>query len=184
MRLFYLRFSLLLIGLFVLSWLPAMQAAVVVPFTNGIASLSGWLMQLWDSQVLTQEKLIWNAQNGFAVSIEAGCNGVEASMVLIAAILAYPAHWQQRLIGLGAGLLTVQALNLLRIITLFYLGQWHPKLFEWAHLYLWQALIMLDVLLVFLLWLRWIDPSSAPPGTSSPQDKPRGPAPTDAQARG
>jgi hypothetical protein len=26
--------------------------------------------------------------------------------------------------------------------------------FEWAHLYVWQALIMLDVLVVWLLWVR------------------------------
>jgi hypothetical protein len=26
--------------------------------------------------------------------------------------------------------------------------------FEWAHLYVWQALIMLDVLVVWLVWVR------------------------------
>jgi hypothetical protein len=26
--------------------------------------------------------------------------------------------------------------------------------FEWAHLYVWQALIMLDVLIVWLVWIR------------------------------
>jgi hypothetical protein len=28
--------------------------------------------------------------------------------------------------------------------------------FDWFHLYLWQALIVLDALVVFLLWLRWL----------------------------
>ena len=27
-------------------------------------------------------------------------------------------------------------------------------MFEWAHLYVWQALIMLDVLVVWLIWVR------------------------------
>jgi exosortase/archaeosortase family protein len=54
------------------------------------------------------------------------------------------------------GLLTIQFFNLLRVISLFYLGQWNQVLFEWAHVYLWQALIMLDVLIFFLLWLRWL----------------------------
>jgi exosortase/archaeosortase family protein len=39
-------------------------------------------------------------------------------------------------------------------VSLFYLGQWNREVFEWAHLYAWQALIMLDALIVFLLWLR------------------------------
>ena len=33
-------------------------------------------------------------------------------------------------------------------------GQWNENVFQWAHLYLWQALIMLDVLVVWLLWVR------------------------------
>jgi hypothetical protein len=34
--------------------------------------------------------------------------------------------------------------------------RWSVPAFEFAHLYLWQALIMLDVLLAWLVWLRWI----------------------------
>ena len=34
--------------------------------------------------------------------------------------------------------------------------------FEWAHLYVWQTLIMVDVLVVWLLWLRWIRTADAP----------------------
>ena len=48
--------------------------------------------------------------------------------------------------GIVAGLAAVQALNVVRVVSLFYLGQWDTSAFEWAHLYLWQALIMLDVL--------------------------------------
>ena len=53
-------------------------------------------------------------------------------------------------IGLVAGVVAVQGLNIIRIISLFYLGQWNREVFEWAHLYVWQALIMLDVLVVSL----------------------------------
>lgn len=59
-------------------------------------------------------------------------------------------------------MLAVQGVNLLRIISLFYLGQWRFGVFEFAHLYLWQALIMLDVLVVWLLWERWLPTRAAP----------------------
>ena len=52
--------------------------------------------------------------------------------------------------GLAAGIVAVQGLNVVRVISLFYLGQWNMQVFEWAHLYVWQALIMLDVLVVWL----------------------------------
>jgi exosortase H (IPTLxxWG-CTERM-specific) len=75
-------------------------------------------------------------------------------IVLLAAILAYPAPWKHRLAGLAGGVLAVQLLNIVRIVSLFYIGQWSLPVFEWAHLYAWQALIMLDALIVWLLWLR------------------------------
>jgi exosortase H (IPTLxxWG-CTERM-specific) len=95
-----------------------------------------------------------STSSDFAVSIEAGCNGVEATIVLIAAMLAFPAPWKHKLVGLIAGIVAVQGLNIIRVISLFYLGQWNRDVFEWAHLYVWQALIMLDVLIVWLVWVR------------------------------
>ena len=160
---YLLIFPGLMAVLFVFQLSPWGQAHVVLPFTASIAHLSAWLLQTWDPQVLAHGKIIWNAENQFAVSIEAGCNGVEAGLILISAMLAFPAPWKARLVGILVGNLTVQALNLLRIISLFYLGQWDETLFEWAHLYVWQALIMLDVLVVFLVWLRWLGKQEASP---------------------
>ena len=52
------------------------------------------------------------------------------------------------------GFFAIQGLNIVRIVSLFYLGQWNQVAFEWFHLYLWQALIILDALVVWLVWLR------------------------------
>jgi len=41
-------------------------------------------------------------------------------------------------------------------LLLFYLLQWNPVWFEWVHLYFWQALIMLDGLIVYLFWVRML----------------------------
>ena len=46
-----------------------------------------------------------------------------------------------------------------RQVSLFYLGQWNYDIFEWTHLYLWPVLIMMDVLLVFAIYLRWLSRS-------------------------
>jgi hypothetical protein len=36
------------------------------------------------------------------------------------------------------------------------MGQYSMIWFEWFHLYLWQALIILDAVFVWLIWLRWV----------------------------
>ena len=162
---FFIIFLVIQGVLFTLEMLQPVREVFVIPFTEMIAHISAWIVQLFDSDVISQGILLQDRKTGFAVSIESGCNGIEAALVLIAAVLAYPAPWKHKLIGLIAGLLAIQVLNLVRIISLFYLGQWNQQAFEWAHLYVWQGLIMLDALIVFLIWLKTIpvDPGSAKP---------------------
>jgi len=158
---FLLVFAVLLVGLLAAELTPPLQRAVVEPWTALLARASVALVTLFDSHAAASGKVILSTANGFAISIEAGCNGVEAAIVLISAMLAFPAPWKHRAIGILAGLLAVQLLNVVRVISLFYLGQWSTRAFEWAHLYVWQGLIMLDVLIVWLVWIRTL-PTAAP----------------------
>ena len=151
---FFVLFVVLQAVLFGLELTPWVQTWLVVPWTGLLASISTWLVTVFDPNVMAIGKIMRSTRTEFAVSIEAGCNGVEATIVLVAAILAFPAPWRNKLIGLAAGIVAVQGLNVVRVISLFYLGQWDRQWFEWAHLYIWQALIMLDVLIVWLIWVR------------------------------
>jgi exosortase H (IPTLxxWG-CTERM-specific) len=154
---FLVLFLLIQALLFGAQLTPWGQEYFVIPWTNGLAHFCAQLVAFFDGSAVANGKILRSAANGFAVSIEAGCNGVEATLVLIAAILAFPSDWKQKLWGLALGFVAVQGLNVVRIISLFYLGQWNMTAFEWAHLYIWQALIMLDVLIVWLIWVRRIN---------------------------
>jgi exosortase H (IPTLxxWG-CTERM-specific) len=164
---FLLLFVVLLATLLAAELTPPVQQILVIPWTEGLARLSAGLITLFDPAVVSSGKVLQSTANGFAVSIEAGCNGIESAIVLIAAMLAFPAPWKHRAIGIVAGLLAVQALNVVRVVSLFYLGQWSLEAFEFSHLYLWQALIMLDVLVVWLLWIR-ATPMTAPRPVAAP----------------
>ena len=77
-------------------------------------------------------------------------------MILAAAMLAYPAPWLKKLLGMVIGVLAIQILNVIRIISLYYLGAWSQKALDIAHLYVWPGLIILDALVIFLLWIHWL----------------------------
>ncbi|MEZ5570470.1 MAG: exosortase H [Halioglobus sp.] len=158
-------FVVVLLTLFTLEMLVPVQEHVIVPFTAMLAQLSAALILPFDSSVVAYGKVLQFVDSGFAVSIEAGCNGVEATIVLIAAIVAYPASWRARLVAILLGFVAIQLMNLLRIISLFYLGNWNTDVFTWIHLYLWPALIMLDVLIVFVVYLRYLSGGQATPET-------------------
>jgi exosortase H (IPTLxxWG-CTERM-specific) len=158
---FFVGFLIVQALLFGAELTPWAQQWFVIPWTNTLASISADIVKLFDSQVLADGKVLQSVRNGFAVSIEAGCNGVEATIVLVAAMLAFPASWRRKLAGLAIGVVAVQGLNVIRVISLFYLGQWQQDAFDFAHQYVWQALIMLDVLVIWLLWVRTL-PRAAP----------------------
>jgi exosortase H (IPTLxxWG-CTERM-specific) len=111
--------------------------ATLIRMLGGHAGVAGALLQ---------------SPSGFMVRVENGCDGVNVTILLWAAVLSYPAPWMLKAKGLAAGTGALHALNLARIISLFYLGQYSREWFEFAHLYLWEGLIVLDTLAIFWLW--------------------------------
>lgn len=170
---FFVLFMTLLIGLFSLRITKFGTEYVTVPFTGVLADISAFLIKAFDSDVISHGVIIQSQSNGFAVAIAPGCDGIEAVIILVSAILAFPSPWKHKFVGIAIGFVAIQALNLVRIISLFYLGQWSETWFDWFHLYLWQALIVLDALAVWLVWLRYLPrrrpPPPAPPTEGSPQ---------------
>jgi exosortase H (IPTLxxWG-CTERM-specific) len=159
---FITLFFVILVSLFTIEILVPVQEHVIAPFTGMLARLSAAIILPFDSSAVAYGKILQFRDTGFAVSIEAGCNGVEATIVLIAAVIAYPASWRARFLAIVLGFLAIQVMNLARIISLFYLGNWNMEVFSWIHLYLWPALIMLDVLIVFIVYLRYLSAHQQP----------------------
>lgn len=151
---FLLVFVFVQVLLFTVTLLEPVRIAAIVPLTETLAAISAFLMTSIDSSVIAQGVLISNSRTGFGIEIVAGCNGVEPAIMLIAAMVAFPAAVRDKLVGIAIGILAIQALNVTRIITLYYIGQWSLAAYEWAHLYLWPAMILVDALLVWLLWVR------------------------------
>lgn len=168
---FFLLFAVITVTLFGLYVVEPVQIHFVTPFTAGIAKVCSWLTQLFDPDVISRGKILQSRANGWAVSIEPGCNGIEALIILFAAIFAFPAPFKHKVIGFVIGFFAIQGLNLVRITSLFYLGQWNKTWFDWFHLYLWQALIILDALVVWLIWLRTLPvPGKGNDDTPPPTD--------------
>jgi exosortase H (IPTLxxWG-CTERM-specific) len=174
---FLVLFLVLLAVLFGLELTPWGQEYFVIPWTNALAHFCAQLVALVDDSAVATGKVLRSVKNGFAVSIEAGCNGIEATIILLAAVLAFPSTIKQKLWGLAIGFVAIQALNVVRIVSLFYLGQWNMAVFDVAHKTIWPSLIILDALIFFMIWLRYVTKQSAkddlpPPSSSSGSDAP------------
>jgi exosortase H (IPTLxxWG-CTERM-specific) len=157
--LFLARFVGLLVAFYLLvAWNPV-NDAVVVPFTAAIARASGVLLNAMGEHVSVAGTAI--RSDRFAVEIENGCNGVEAALLFVSAVLAFPAPWPRRLAGLAAGFLAIQALNFIRVVSLFWIGAHRPALFSSSHTVVWQSAVVLASVLLFLFWASWSGKKSA-----------------------
>ncbi len=144
------RFAALLVLLYVAVALKPVNDAVVVPFTAAIARVSTAILGLLGEPVAVEGTEIRSA--GFAVRIENGCNGLETVLLFGAAVLAFPAAWKRRLAGLLLGFVAIQLFNLVRVVSLFWIGEHLPSLFSTSHTILWQSVVVLFGVLLFLFW--------------------------------
>lgn len=180
---FLVLFLVLLAVLFGLELTPWAQKYFVMPWTNGLAHFCAQLVAFFDDTAVASGKVLRSTANNFAVSIEAGCNGIEATIILLAAVLAFPSTIKQKLWGLAIGFVAIQALNVVRIISLFYIGQWNMTVFDWAHLHIWPALIILDALIFFMIWLRFVTKQQAKKELPPPSGGAGGSGDVNAQAQ-
>lgn len=155
---FLTLFAVLLGGGFTLISLQPINDHVIVPFTGGIAKASGVALNLIGQGVTRTGTQLRNDR--FAVNIENGCNGVEAMMIFLAAVLAFPAPWRARIAGLGIGIVVIQAVNLLRVVALFLTGVYFRDWFDSSHTVVWQTVVILSGV---LLWIFWANRFATPP---------------------
>ncbi|MBA4373028.1 MAG: exosortase H [Thermodesulfovibrio sp.] len=90
-----------------------------------------------------------------ALDVKFGCNGLEAVMIYAVAVLAFPASWKKKVLGITAGFFVLQVLNILRIAGLGYSGVHFPSMFEYIHIYIAQGMMIAVALGVFFIYLNY-----------------------------
>lgn len=155
--LFLLKFFGILVGAYLLiAWSPV-NDHVILPFTAALARSAGVLLNIIGQGVTVTGTVIGSSR--FAVNINNGCNGVEAMLILLASIVAFPASMKARALGLLLGAIAVQLLNEVRIVTLYLLGAHQPKLFQLFHTAVWQIVIIVAAIGFFLAWSARVAPN-------------------------
>src|SRR5262245_1540307 len=151
---FCLCFSLYSVLAFVV--LFGLQDAVVEPFTRGIA----WVTYKVAHAIGTPVRLdgVILAVPNFSVAIRNNCNAAYEIGLYAAATLAYPAPASRRATGILVGAAVLYVVNLVRVLSLLYMGYLLPGGFDFAHVYVWQVLFLVVVAAFWLGWIGWVRP--------------------------
>jgi exosortase H (IPTLxxWG-CTERM-specific) len=121
------------------------------PILQMLARMTSWLATALGMSSQAAGSTVSNGS--YALEVIWQCSGATPMAVFVAAVAAFPASWRSKILGWVVGLALLFVANLLRILTLLYVGAEHPMSFETVHLRVWQPLL---ILLTVVLWLAWV----------------------------
>ena len=120
------------------------------------ARLAGGALSLFDPTVRVHGTDITGR---FSLSFAMNCDAMDVFILFSSAVLAFPSTWRRRALGLGLGLAVLVGVNIVRIMSLYWVGVYFPSAFDFVHVDLWPIGIVAATCAGFLWWAR-----SGPPG--------------------
>ena len=121
-----------------------------VPFTSFIVLASSFLINVFGGTSFVNGTHLSTPR--FGINVVDGCNGIYATAILLAGVIAYPSKIKHKAAGMAFGFIAIFALNLVRVISLLYMGQYFPDVFKEIHVFIWQPLIILWAIYIWYIW--------------------------------
>ena len=142
----------LAMGLFslLLEWEPV-KLHFIEPFTVMVTRVASMLLTAFGPASSSSTLLTYR---GFTVDIRNGCNGDVVHIIFAAAILGFPTSWRARGWGLLFGMPSVFLVNQARIVGLSLVGMHFPILFDTAHVFFGQVMVILATVILWVIWLE------------------------------
>jgi exosortase H (IPTLxxWG-CTERM-specific) len=151
--------------LHLLRWWQPVDEAVIQPFTNFVAVASDFILSLFGFETARNGTTV--RMGDVALNIMEECNGVPALLIYLAAVLAYPSRLPQKVMGIVIGIPAIFVVNEIRVLSLFFAAKYLSfGVFETLHVYVWQTII---ILFSVLLWLYWAERFVRRAGQKAPQ---------------
>jgi len=143
--------GLLLVGAILYPLFSIALAEPLRGFMAFTAHICGGILGIFYSDVSVSSRFL--TLRGFSVEIIEECTGIFEMLIFLAALISYPASWRSKLIGILLGLPALYLFNVIRIVFLTMVGVYYLNLFDFMHLYFWQATLILMITSVWVLWI-------------------------------
>ena len=121
------------------------------------AQMTAWALRLLGQEAHVEGPVVDNPILSIEVVWE--CTGITAISLFLSAVVAYPCPWSRKLQGLAWGVPALLLINIVRIVSLIYIGHWFPRAFENAHVLVWQSLFIFFTVILWLVWItKFVEP--------------------------
>jgi exosortase H (IPTLxxWG-CTERM-specific) len=149
---FVATYGLVLSASFLVLALRPVNDTLVNPYTTLVAHEARLVLNLLGEGATVSGQVLSSPR--FSVAIFNGCNGLEAILIFVSGVVAFPASWRRKLVGVAVGFVAIQAFNVVRVVSLFYVGALRPQWFSVSHVFVWQSLVIVFGVVLWLVWAR------------------------------
>ncbi len=130
---------------------PWVERYVHAPMSRLVAVVVAPILSLFGQVTISGTYLEFD---GFRAVIVEACNGVLPMYIFLAAVLAFPSSWPEKLRGVLLGVPIILSINVVRVVSIMILGAHNPDIVERIHIDVWQTAI---VVLAMGIWIFWAE---------------------------
>jgi len=149
---FSVQFAVLVIISEVIYYGLLLDSAPMDVYLAWAARVSGRALQIIGQEVTIQGNIISGSK--FAVKISSECDAVQLCAILLSAIVSFQAPLRSKVVGMVLGLVWLEAVNFVRIVSLFLVGITRPDAFQTAHETVWPIVLIAITLATWIFWAR------------------------------
>jgi exosortase/archaeosortase family protein len=121
-------------------------------YLHGYAAMAGGVLHWFEPTLVVRGQEIIGR---YSLRIVKTCDAMDTQILLASAILSWPTLLRFRALAALSGALAMSVLNVIRICSLYYVGLHFPSFFDFAHLELWPAVIVLASVAGFVAFTSW-----------------------------
>jgi len=127
--------------------------AVLIKLTNLVFLESSWLIDtfLYDITIEGRKAIFENSRY---IIVSSGCSGLKPTMQLIVLFVFFPGPFIKKLWFIPLGILLLHIVNILRIVSLAVIIMEYPRVWEFAHDWIFRPFFYV---VIFSLWWYWND---------------------------
>jgi exosortase H (IPTLxxWG-CTERM-specific) len=134
----------------ILTWIVDDGSRAMVSLQRALAHATSFVLGVFGNHTVVDGISVTSER--FTLHVIPGCTALFVLGAFFSAVVAFPTRWRPRIMGFVLGLGTVCVLNIVRLTSLFYVGVYLPQFFDYAHLLVWQSVMIVSLL---ALWLAW-----------------------------
>lgn len=132
---------------------PRTESDIFQPYLGLIATTVGGIVGAFGYDVSIVDTSI--RSSAYSMEIIRGCDGIEPTAAFLAAVVASPVSLWTKVPGILLGTLVLLTVNLLRLVSLFFIGVYFPSAVDVMHEDIWQAAFIALAIVLWGFWVQW-----------------------------